>query len=150
MPPEVIVDEPSRLAEAAVRIVTAERKRALADHGAFAVALLAAAPASAGVPLLRLGPGETFGNLVTPGDQGSSPRIDVAPVFPAGIRFGGQTFTAVYVNIDGHISFGRELPNFTGPSLPGAPMPLVAGWLGDLTSFGTTIPDAGVFWHVDS
>ncbi len=52
MPPEVIVDEPSRLAEAAVRIVTAERERALADHGAFAVALSGGSAATALFPSL--------------------------------------------------------------------------------------------------
>ncbi len=52
MPPEVIVDEPSRLAEAAVRIVTAQQQRALADHGVFAIALAGGSAATALLPSL--------------------------------------------------------------------------------------------------
>lgn len=52
MPPEVIVDEPQQLAQAAVRLFAETRERALAARGAFAIALSGGSVATALFPSL--------------------------------------------------------------------------------------------------
>ncbi|NIB40068.1 DUF4214 domain-containing protein [Pseudomaricurvus alkylphenolicus] len=62
------------------------------------------------------GLGGEFGfgeNVVSRNDDGSSPLVDITSVFPDGIDFFGTTWTGIYINTNGNITFERALSSFT-------------------------------------
>ena len=60
-------------------------------------------------------------NVLPRNDDGSSyPAIDITSVFEDGITIGDQTFTSLYLNNNGNITFGNGLSSFT-PGVIGAP-----------------------------
>jgi Ca2+-binding RTX toxin-like protein len=91
-------------------------------------------------------------NYLARNDDGSSALIDLQSIFPEGLNFFGQTWTGVYVNNNGNITFGRSLSSFT-PTAIGASFsyPIIAPFWGDVDTrnysstaiVGNVTPSAG-------
>lgn len=120
---------------------------------ALTAATLAAAVSSTAeaVPLIRGlgGPAGYGANFLDYNDDGSSPEIDVAGAFPFGLRFFGMTFTRLYVNNNGNITFGGDLSTFTPDPFPVADQRMIAPWWGDVDTRGGGRPAMnGVWWDI--
>jgi len=118
---------------------------------ALAAGLLTATPSVGAIELLRGlgGPaGYGAGNL-PPNDDGSSSEIDVRGAFPAGMRFFGTTFPALYVNNNGNVSFGGPVSAFTPQAFPVSNQRMIAPWWGDVDTRGGGLPGRnGVYWSI--
>lgn len=82
----------------------------------------------------NLGGSVGFGeNYVARNDDGYSDFIDLSSIFPSGINFFGTTWTGLYVNNNGNITFGSGLYSFT-PSSIGASFynPIIAPFWADV------------------
>jgi len=72
-------------------------------------------------------------------DDGSSSAINVASIFEDGIRIGAQTFTSIYVNTNGNITFGSSLSTYTPREIGGgAGLNIVAPFWADVDTRDTT------------
>jgi len=99
----------------------------------------AAADASAQATLLTgLGGPVGFGNdtgLVN--DDGSSSAIDIRMAFPSGLCFFGRTYTSVYINTNGNITFNGPVGTFTPSPFPIGSQPMIAPFWADVDTRGT-------------
>jgi MYXO-CTERM domain-containing protein len=123
---------------------------------------LAASPALAEAPLYDGygGASDFGGDCLGPNDDGSSSRIDLTEAFPGGLEFFGDTYTSVYVNTNGNITFRGPLGTFTPEAFPVAEQPMIAPYWADVDIRGTGCgfgeedecldPDInGVWWHLE-
>jgi hypothetical protein len=106
---------------------------------------LAAAPAlgTGGNALINgLGGPAGFGeNALAPNDDGSTGFIDVTSVFPDGMNFFGTSYTGIYINNNGNITFAAPLSTFTPFSLTGATSnPMIAPFFADVDTRGSPVP----------
>ncbi len=87
-----------------------------------------------GVPLIEGfgGPNEFGNRCLSPNDDGSSMRIDLAPAFPSGLRFFGAMHTAMFVNTNGNITFTGALSTYTPRAFPVAAQPMIAPFWADV------------------
>jgi hypothetical protein len=117
----------------------------------LAVMFLTATPRVGAVELLGgLGgvAGYGTGNLPA-NDDSSSPVVDVRGAFPLGMRFFGTSFTALYVNNNGNVSFGGPLRTFTPQAFPVSEQRMIAPWWGDVDTRGGGVPGRnGVYWSI--
>ncbi|QED28276.1 hypothetical protein FRD01_13765 [Microvenator marinus] len=58
--------------------------------------------------------------------------VDVSSVFPAGINISGNSYTTVYMNVNGNISFGSQYSTFTPVAIPGLDRPIIAPYFSDV------------------
>jgi uncharacterized protein (TIGR03437 family) len=86
-------------------------------------------------PAVRTNPGFRNATLAR-GDGGSSPETDLGFTF----NFFGTQRSRVFVNMDGNISFGRNVQSYSNSSLRGGDPPMIAPfWANvDTTNPGTT------------
>lgn len=129
------------------------RRRRLETTACLALLVGASAPAPAqAIPLIEgLGGPAGYGeDFLPPNDDGSSPAIDLSGAFPDGVRyFGTATFTQMFVNTNGNITFNRALPTYTPNPFPVASQPMVAPYWADVDIRGSGFPDAnGVYWAI--
>ncbi len=69
--------------------------------------------------------------------------------FPDGLGFFGTTYTSLYVNNNGNVSFGAALYTFTPSPFPIASQPMIAPWWGDVDTRGGGAPmQNGVYWSI--
>ena len=98
------------------------------------VMALHAAPAEAQCP-----PIDGFGGLAGFGtdvmdrnDDDSLGPIDITPVFgPGGLNFFGISYTEIYLNTNGNLSFGGGISTFTPEAFPGG-TPMIAPYFADV------------------
>lgn len=80
-----------------------------------------------------LGGDSGYGNLaMTRNDDGSSAPIDITHAFPNGINFFGNTYTTMYINNNGNVTFNRRLGSYTPYPFPVANQPMIAPYWGDV------------------
>jgi hypothetical protein len=117
-----------------------------------------AAPPLAHAQAVRTGAGTTgfFTNSLPRNDDGSSPAANIG----FGVNFGGSTFSQLFVNNNGNVTFGSSLSTFTPFALTGATgTPVIAPFFADvdtrnelsaITSYGMGTIDGrsafGVNW----
>ena len=65
-------------------------------------------------------------------DDGSSPRLDITPYFPGGLRFFSTTHTSLFLNTNGNITFSDRLSTFTPDAFPVASRPMIAPFWADV------------------
>lgn len=125
--------------------------------GLAAAAIIGAAIASTpsavtAAPLIGgLGGPAGYGvNNLPPNDDGSTPTaIDITGAFPRGLRFFGMTFTSVWINNNGNITFGGPLPTYTPRAFPVASQRMIAPFWGDVDTRGDGRPARnGVYWDI--
>jgi hypothetical protein len=116
-------------------------------RGALAVLAFATAATMAGnargqaTLLTSLGGTVGFGSdCLPPNDDGSYPAtgtgLDITPGFPAGLHFYSGTYTALWINNNGNISFNSSLSSFTPDAFPGAAQPMIAPYWADVDTRG--------------
>ena len=111
--------------------------------------LISSAPESAAAyPLIGgLGGAEGYGmDFLPANDDLSTAEIDVRLAFPQGLRFFGQTFTSLFVNNNGNITFGGALPSYTPQPFPIASQRMIAPWWGDVDTRGAGFPMGNSVW----
>ncbi len=126
-------------------------KRWLRAGVALVVAACVMPQTASAVPLIRgLGGPAGYGvDFLAYNDDGSSAVIDVARSFRNGLRFFGRTFTQLYVNNNGNITFGGALGTFTPRAFPVANQRMIAPWWGDVDTRGGGRPAMnGVWWDI--
>jgi len=117
-------------------------------------ALLAALPALAAPLVTGLGGARDFGeSAVAPSDDGSSAAIDITPVFgPAGLNFFGTSFSTVYVNTNGNLTFAAPLAEFTPFGIPTSHVPIIAAFFADADTRGGGQPAGSntIYYDLDT
>jgi hypothetical protein len=89
-------------------------------------------------------------NTVVLTDDGSSPSISLAAAAPTGLHYYTGTYTTVFVNNNGNVSFGALLMSYV-TTLPGATVPMIAPFWGDVDTRGAMRPAHGnVVWFADT
>ncbi|MFT6397054.1 MAG: cysteine-rich repeat protein, partial [Bradymonadia bacterium] len=86
-------------------------------------------------------------------DDGSLGPIDITSIFgAAGLNFFGTSYTELYLNTNGNMSFGGSLSTFTPFAFPGA-TPMIAPYFADVDTRilrGTADEQNRVFYHLDT
>lgn len=87
-----------------------------------------------------LGGAVGFGeNSVTRNDDGNSGYIDLTSIFPNGMNFFGTSWTGLYINTNGNVTFSSGLSGYTPQSIgTGYTSPLIAPFWADVDTRNTT------------
>lgn len=91
----------------------------------------------------------SFGeNVLHRNDDGSSTAINITSIFEDGIEIGNQTFTTLYVNNNGNITFGGGLSTYTPGVIGGTTgLNIIAPFWADVdTRVDVPAVTDGVFW----
>jgi hypothetical protein len=118
---------------------------------AVAASLMVGASGAEAIPLIRGlgGPADFGANALHYNDDESSSRINVSGAFPFGLRFFGGTFTDLFVNNNGNITFGGALSTYTPNPFPVANQRMIAPWWGDVDTRGMGRPMRNnVYWDI--
>ncbi len=105
------------------------------------------------IPLLNGfgGPAGYGTNELAPNDDGSSAAISITAAFSTGLHFFGSTYTTMYVNTNGNITFAGPLPTYTPSAFPISMQPMIAPWWGDVDTRGDGRPARnGIYWYVEA
>ncbi len=125
--------------------------RRAAPAWAVGATLLLMAPEARAIELLTgLGGVGGYGEgVLGPNDDSSSASIDVRAAFPSGMRFFGMTFSALFVNNNGNVSFGGAMSTYTPRAFPVSDQRMIAPWWGDVDTRGGGAPTRnGVYWSI--
>ncbi len=89
-------------------------------------------------------------NTLSPTDDGSTVSISLMTQAPTGLRYYTGTYTTLFVNNNGNVSFGALLNSYT-PTLPGATVPMIAPFWADVDTRGAAPPaHDNVVWFADA
>ena len=113
-----------------------------------------------------LGGSVGFGeNAHTRNDDTPTGAIDITSVFPSGVKFGANTYTTMYINNNGMVTFGTAVSSFTPNGLSagvsngsGGFVPAIALFWSDLDTRTTSVTSTGgnstgsnlVYWDLDT
>jgi hypothetical protein len=97
--------------------------------------------ASATILTNGLGGTEGFGeNTLSASDDGSTAFLDLSGVFSGGLNFFGTTYTGLYLNNNGNVTFNSTLSTFTPPALNGnTANPIIAPFFADVDTEGGSV-----------
>jgi hypothetical protein len=134
------------------RIIKDNRKygEILKYHKHFSTLLWMSAVAGASPALAQATLASGFGGpagygttVMAPNDDGSSASIPITTAAPSGLCFFGNTFTSLFVNNNGNITFGGAVAGFTPTAFPASPRPMIAPlWL-DVDTRDQADPEGG-------
>ena len=116
-----------------------------AAGGEINLAPAAAGPVTGNGILVRgLGGANGFGeDFLARNDDGSSTAIDISSVFADGLDFFGTTYTSLFVNNNGNVTFAARQSTFTPPVITGdTGNPIIAPYFADVDTRNGT--DLGV------
>ena len=72
-------------------------------------------------------------------DDESTAAIDLGAVFPNGLRFFGTTFTSLFINNNGNITFNQPFGDFTPTAITGnTSNPIIAPFFADVDTTGVS------------
>ena len=74
-------------------------------------------------------------NSIARNDDGSF-LLNITPVFENGINFFGTTYTSLYINTNGNVTFGSPLSTYTPTGLAGVNRPMIAPFFADVDTRG--------------
>lgn len=80
----------------------------------------------------------------------STPLLDLSGDFPSGLNFLGTTYSALYLNSNGNLTFDRPTDIHTPLPFPRVGLIMVAPWWGDVAVDISPDPMRGVFWDIRS
>lgn len=97
--------------------------------------------ASATILTNGLGGTEGFGeNTLAANDDGSTGLIDLSSIFSGGLNYFGTTYTSLYLNNNGNVTFNNALSTFTPPALNGSTAnPIIAPFFADVDTRGGAV-----------
>lgn len=114
------------------------------------------------VPLINgLGGSADFGeNYLYRNDDSYTGFLDLTSIFPSGLNFFGTTYTGLYLNNNGNITFNWALSTYTPYALTGPTgNPIIAPYFADVdtrggavapTSGGTSTGSNLLYWDLDA
>lgn len=104
------------------------------------VLLLSISTASAATLVNGLGGSAGFGENVLPAnDDGSTGLLDLSSVFSGGLNFYGTTYTGLYLNNNGNVTFSSAMGTYTPYALTGLTgNPIIAPYFADVDTYGGT------------
>ena len=125
------------------------------------VLFLSISTASAATLVNGLGGSAGFGeNTLPANDDGSTASLDLSSVFSSGLDFYGTTYTSLYLNNNGNVTFGSPMGTFTPYNLSGATgNPIIAPYFADIDTRGgavTATPGGNstgsnlLYWDLDT
>ena len=105
---------------------------------AAAVALCAASAPALAAPLVTgLGGASGFGTVaMSRNDDGSSAQIALGSSFPFGLKLFAGTYTTLYINNNGNLTFRSPLGTYTPQPFPVTNLPMLAAFWGDVDTRG--------------
>ena len=84
-------------------------------------------------------------NYLARNDDYYTSFIDLTSIFPSGMNFFGTTWTGLYVNNNGNVTFGSGLYSFTPTSIGGSfSSPIIAPFWGDVDTSSINYYDANI------
>lgn len=90
-----------------------------------------------------LGGTTDFGETELPRNDDGSAAVDVSAVFEDGLNFFGNSYSSIYVNTNGNITFGRSLSTYTPNGITGSTTPIIAAFWADVdTRISGGLPDS--------
>ena len=125
------------------------------------VLLLSISTASAATLINGLGGSVGFGeNMLPANDDNSTALLDLSSVFSSGLNFYGTTYTSLYLNNNGNVTFSSALGTYTPYNLTGATgNPIIAPYFADVDTRGgamTATPGGNstgsnlLYWDLDT
>jgi hypothetical protein len=122
---------------------------------------LGAFSASATIITNGLGGTQGFGeDSLAANDDGSTAFLDLSSVFSSGLNFFGTSYTGLYLNNNGNVTFTNPLSTFTPPALSGSTAnPIIAPFFADVDTRGGAVsatPGGNstgsnlVYWDLDT
>ena len=92
-----------------------------------------------------------FGPVALPRDDDGSHPVDLGGVLSHGLTFGGQTWTSMWVNTNGTLSFGAPLEGYDAAALAAAVGPVVAVFAADVDTRlrGEGVESGQIWLHED-
>ena len=83
------------------------------------------------------GPAGFGSNLLAVGDDNSSSAVSLSSVFPNGLDFFGTTYTSIYINNNGNLTFNGPSSTFTPSAITAnTSIPIVAAYFADVDTRG--------------
>ena len=79
-----------------------------------------------------LGGASGFGEIEVPRNDDGSSFYNISSVFAEGLNFFGNTYTDIFVNTNGNISFGSSIGTFTPFQISGGSTPIIAPFWADV------------------
>ena len=86
-------------------------------------------------------------------DDGSVGPIDISSAFPSGANFYGTTYTEIYVNNNGNLTFNAAVSGYTPVAFPVAAQPMIAPYWGDVDTNGgqvNVVGDNETYYYEDA
>ena len=84
-----------------------------------------------------LGGSKGFGENVLSGNDDGSTVVNLTSVFPGGLRFYNATYTSVYLNNNGNLTFKSASGQYTPTAITGnSSRPIIAAWYADVYTTG--------------
>jgi hypothetical protein len=125
------------------------------------VLLLSISTVSATTLVNGLGGSADFGeNALAANDDGSTGLLDLSSVFSSGLNFYGTTYTSLWLNNNGNVTFSSPMYTFTPYNLTGGTgNPIIAPYFADVDTRGSgaTITQGGnstgsnlLYWDLDT
>jgi hypothetical protein len=110
-----------------------------------------AASECVGVLIRGLGGPAGFGTgVLAPTDDGSSAAIPISGTFASGLNYYGTTYTSVFVNGNGNLSFGAAQGIYTS-TFPAMSQPTIAPWWADVDTRSDGRPARNnIAWSLDA
>lgn len=86
----------------------------------------------------NLGGSSGYGTIaMSRNDDGSSGIVSLTPSFPNGINFFGTTYTSLYINNNGNVTFKSPVSQFTPDPFPISSLPMIAAYWSDVDTRGS-------------
>ena len=76
--------------------------------------------------------------VLPPGDDNSNVLVNITSVFPGGINFYGITYTSLWVNTNGNVTFDGQNTNFTPANITSGSARILAPFYADVDTRGGT------------
>ena len=76
--------------------------------------------------------------MLPPGDDVSNVLVDITSVFPGGLNYYGRTYTSLWVNTNGVVTFDAPNPQFTPANITAGSARIIAPFYADVDTRGAT------------
>ncbi|PKO60835.1 MAG: nidogen, partial [Betaproteobacteria bacterium HGW-Betaproteobacteria-17] len=92
-----------------------------------------------------------YGSSTVPkSDDGSSSSIPITSAFPNGVGYFGSTYGAIYINVNGNITFTSQLSTYTPYAFPVSGTPMIAPWFADVDTRRSNGDANNIYYHFDT
>ncbi|MBW8881281.1 MAG: tandem-95 repeat protein, partial [Asticcacaulis sp.] len=97
-----------------------------------------------------LGGSAGYGEVEVPRNDDEFTSYNVGSVFENGLTIGGQTFSSIYVNTNGNITFGNGLDTFTPSGISAGNLSIIAPFWADVDTRSVSPNSGPIYVDMDS